>query len=89
MNRLAEYSQSLAYWTYKYYTGHIIASYCFQSPFSHTAHTLLQFSYFLKNNKKMKVKIICHFTFLFIFSQKGGQMTNNCDFHVELLLLIF
>ena len=28
---LSEHSQSLAYWAHKYYTGHIIASYCFQS----------------------------------------------------------
>ena len=25
------YGQGLAYWTHKYYTGQIIASYCFQS----------------------------------------------------------
>ena len=27
----SEYGQGLAYWTHKYYTGHTIASYCFQS----------------------------------------------------------
>ena len=40
--------------------------------------------------ENMKLTIICHLsTFLFINSpwQKGSQMTNNCEFHV--LLLIF
>ena len=29
-NVISEYGQGLAYWTHKYYTGHIIASYYFQ-----------------------------------------------------------
>ena len=28
---ISECAQGLAYWTHKYYTGHIIGSYCFQS----------------------------------------------------------
>ena len=27
---ISEYGQGPAYWTHKYYSGHIIASYCFQ-----------------------------------------------------------
>ena len=48
----SEYDQGLAYWTHQYYTGHIIASYCFQTLIGLAnlcCHILLQISYILKD----------------------------------------
>ena len=84
MNRLSTtrsdiriWPRSLAYW---YYSGHFIASYCFQG-LTGLANLLSAIScykfHILKNlQQNMKVTIICHLTAL-LFICNVGQMLAN------------
>ena len=60
---ISECGWGSAYWTYKYYTGHIIASYCFQSSIRLTnllsAITCYKFHILKDKQENMKLTIIC------------------------------
>ena len=71
---ISECSQGSVCWTHKYYTGHIIASYCFQIWIGQANLLSLYFKRLTREHKNHNHLSFGH---LFIHWQKCDQMTNT------------